>query len=200
MLSLRVPLVLASRSPRRQELLRRLGLTFEVRPSDAPEDLPPGVPPGPAAEALARRKAQAVAGGYAEALTLAADTIVVLDGHVLNKPDDPAEASRMLRRLSGRTHTVYTGIALAHPASGREALAHEATAVTFADLSEGEIAAYVATGSPLDKAGAYGIQDDLGALFVEGVRGDYYNVVGLPLHRLYQTLKADFPDLLAEVG
>jgi septum formation protein len=102
----------------------------------------------------------------------------------------------MLRRLSGATHTVYTGLALVHPPSGRRVTAHEATAVTFAPLSDDEIARYVATGAPLDKAGAYGIQDDHGALFIARIEGDYYNVVGLPLHRLYRVLRAYFADLL----
>lgn len=196
MLALRVPLVLASQSPRRRQLLERLRLPFTVQPSAVAETLPAGLAPGAAAEALARQKAHAVAPGHPEALTLGADTIVVLDEAVLEKPADAADAAAMLRRLSGRTHTVYTGLALVHPASGRSADAHEATAVTFAPLSEDEIAAYVRTGSPLDKAGAYGIQDDLGALFVSGIRGDYYNVVGLPLHRLYRMLREHFADLL----
>jgi len=196
MLSLRAPLVLASRSPRRQALLRQLGLTFEVHPSDAEEAFPPGAPPHEAVVLVAQAKGEAVAPRFPDALTLSADTVVVLGGDVLGKPADPAEAAAMLHRLGGRTHTVYTGIALIHPASERTASAVEATEVTFAPLSAREVEAYVATGSPLDKAGAYGIQDDLGALFVAGVRGDYYNVVGLPLHRLYRLLQDRFADLL----
>lgn len=196
MLHLRVPLVLASRSPRRRDLLRRLGLAFTVCPGDVDEVLPPDLTPADAAAAVARAKGEAVAPRFPEALTLAADTVVVLDGEALGKPRDPAEAVVMLRRLAGRTHTVCTGIALCHPASGRAAHATETTEVTFAPLDEHEIAAYVATGSPLDKAGAYGIQDDHGALFVSGIRGDYYNVVGLPLHRLYRLLRERFADLL----
>ena len=112
------------------------------------------------------------------ALVLAADTVVVLDGDVLGKPPTTADARATLRRLSGRTHTVYTGLALVH--DGRAATDHRATRVTFADLSDAEIDAYVATGSPMDRAGAYGIQDDAGALFVTRVEGDYPAVVGLP--------------------
>lgn len=194
MLRLRAPLVLASASPRRRELLSRLGLRFEVAPSDADETWPSGRPPGPAVEELAARKAEAVAVAHPGALVLGADTVVVLDGEVLGKPPTPEAARRALRRLSGREHTVYTGIALVH--GGRTVTAHEATAVRFGPLAEGEIAAYVATGSPMDKAGAYGIQDDAGSLFVEGVTGDYFNVVGLPLHRLYRTLKAEYADLV----
>jgi septum formation protein len=197
LLALRVPLVLASRSPRRQALLERLGLSFEVRPSPAEEVWPDGLAPAEGAERLAHEKAEPVAAEAPDALTLGADTVVVLGGAVLGKPANPDEARAMLRRLSGATHTVYTGIALLHPSSGRAVTAHEATAVTFAPLTEDEVARYVATGSPLDKAGAYGIQDDHGALFVARIEGDYYNVVGLPLHRLYRVLRADFADLLA---
>ena len=195
-LDLRVPLVLASASPRRRELLARLGLVFEVVPSPAEEVWPDGLPPAEAVERVASEKARAVAALRPDALTLAADTVVVLGGDVLGKPAGPEAARQMLRRLSGATHTVYTGLALHHPASARAHATHEATAVTFAPLSEGEIARYVAGGSPLDKAGAYGIQDDHGALFVARIEGDYPNVVGLPLHRLYRTLRADFADLL----
>ena len=196
MLHLRVPLVLASQSPRRRSLLSRLGLSFSTQPSDVDEHIPEGTEPANAVERLALRKADAVAPHHPDALTLAADTIVVLDAEILEKPTDEADASAMLRRLSGRTHTVYTGLALIHPASERAVHTHEATAVTFAKMSDDEIAAYVRTGSPLDKAGAYGIQDDLGALFVSRVEGDYYNVVGLPLHRLYRLLREHFADLL----
>lgn len=190
MLQLRLPLVLASASPRRRDLLSRLGLTFDVRPTDADETWPEGLPPGPAAEEVALRKARAVEAPGA--LVLAADTVVVLDGDVLGKPADPAEAAATLRRLSGRTHEVATGLALR--LDGRETTAHETTRVRFADLSDAEIEAYVASGSPLDKAGSYGIQDDLGALLVAGIEGDYFNVVGLPLRRLYESLRAFVPD------
>src|SRR5690606_25523373 len=197
MLALRVPFVLASRSPRRRALLERLGLPFDVRPSPSGEAWPAGMGPAEAVAQIALEKAEAVAEAAPEALTLGADTVVVLDGAVLGKPADPGEARAMLRRLSGATHTVYTGLALVHPASGRRVTALEATAVTFAPLTDAEVARYVATGAPLDKAGAYGIQDDHGALFVARIEGDYYNVVGLPLHRLYRTLRDHFADLLA---
>jgi septum formation protein len=200
MLDLHVPLILASRSPRRRQLLERLRIPFSVHPSEVEEIVPPGTPPDEAVRLLARQKAEAVAPGYPHALTLGADTVVVLDGDVLGKPSDDAEAAAMLERLGGRSHTVYTGIALLHAESDRLVTAHEATEVTFAPLAPAEIEAYVLSGSPLDKAGGYGIQDDAGALLVEGVRGDYYNVVGLPLHRLYRTLRDHFSDLLAPIG
>jgi septum formation protein len=193
MIALACPLVLASASPRRRDLLARLGLAFDVLPTDADETWPDGSPPGPGAAEIALRKARALPPGGA--LVLAADTVVALDGEVLGKPADDAEAARTLRLLSGRTHTVATGLALRH--GDRETTTFELTRVTFADLSDDEIAAYVATGSPRDKAGSYGIQDDLGAVFVERIEGDYFNVVGLPLRRLYATLRAFVPDLVS---
>ena len=193
MLALTVPLVLASASPRRRDLLSRLGLTFEVRPSDADEAWPIGLAPGPAAAQVALRKAHATSAP--DALVLAADTVVVLDGEVLGKPTDADDAEATLARLSGRTHVVATGLALR--LGDRETTAFETTQVTFAPLSASEITAYVATGSPLDKAGAYGIEDDLGAVFVERIEGDYFNVVGLPLRRLYATLRTFVPDLVS---
>ena len=190
MLRLRIPLVLASASPRRRALLAHLGLAFRTEPADVDESWPEGLDPGPAAEEVAGRKAGAIQAPGA--LVLAADTVVVLDGIVLGKPRSPEHAAETLRRLSGRTHRVVTGLAL--HLDGRGVTSHEQTAVTFAPLSKPEIEAYVATGSPMDKAGAYGIQDDAGALLIERIDGDYFNVVGLPIRRLYQTLQAFAPD------
>ena len=193
MFTLQAPLILASASPRRSALLRQLGLAFSVCPTDADETWPRGRPPGAAAQEVAMRKARAL--DAPGAIVLAADTVVVLEDEILGKPADALEASRTLRRLSGRTHTVVTGLAVRF--DDRDATAHATTAVTFADLSDAEIEAYVATGSSLDKAGAYGIQDDLGALLVERLEGDYFNVVGLPLRRLYTLLRTALPDLVA---
>src|SRR5690554_2550317 len=130
-MKLLVPFVLASRSPRRKQLLKQIGFEFEVQVSDVEEDTPPGMPPREMAEHLAARKAEGVGRRNPTALTLGADTIVVLDDEVLGKPGSPAHAVETLRRLSGRTHTVYTGIALVHPSSGRSIRAAEATRVTF---------------------------------------------------------------------
>lgn len=157
---------------------------------------PENEPHGLAVESLAAQKAEPISHEHPEALTLGADTVVVLEGEVLGKPRSEAEARSMLERLSGATHTVYTGLALLHPSSGRRLTAHEATQVTFSELSDDEIARYVETGSPMDKAGAYGIQDDYGALFISRIEGDYYNVVGLPLQRLYRMLTSHFADLM----
>lgn len=191
-----IPFVLASASPRRRKLLGQIGTQFEVIPTDVDETATGGLPPAALAETLALMKAQHVAAARPDALVLGADTIVVLDGRVLGKPAGPAEARDMLRTLEGNTHTVFTGIALVHASTERSVTASEATRVTFGSMTANEIAAYVATGSPLDKAGGYGIQDDRGALFVSRIDGDYYNVVGLPLHRLYGMVKEHFADLL----
>ncbi len=174
-----------------------MGIPFTVHPSEVEELWPKNVPPGLAVEDLAAQKADAICRYHPKTVTLGADTVVVLGNEVLGKPGSAAEARSMLGRLSGRTHTVYTGLSLIHPASDRSVSNHEATQVTFANLDEDEIARYVETGSPMDKAGAYGIQDDHGALFISRIDGDYYNVVGLPLHRLYQMLTQHFSDLIA---
>lgn len=175
-------LVLASASPRRRELLGGLGLAFAVRPVDLDETPQPGEEPRAYVLRLAREKAAARAA--AGELVLAADTIVVLDGELLGKPRDTEDARRMLRRLAGREHTVYTGVALEEPGGGpdgtRRTADVDASRVRIAPLSDERIAWYVATGEPLDKAGSYAVQG-LGALLVEAIDGNYTNVVGLPL-------------------
>lgn len=196
-MQLTIPFVLASRSPRRRHLLSLIGVEFEAVPSDADEGYDVDASPEMIVQSLALRKADAIAKQRPESLVLGADTIVVLDGQILNKPEDAVDAERMLAALSGRTHAVYTGIALVHSSGNRSVTAGERTLVTFAALSGAEIREYVSSGSPLDKAGAYGIQDDRGALYVSRIEGDYYNVVGLPLHLLYQTLRKEFVDVIA---
>lgn len=180
-------LVLASASPRRRELLTQAGYTFEVRPAHVPEDSLPGEEPIAYVVRLAREKAEAVyrqlagrdgAAAGDDLAVLGADTTVVVDGEILAKPEDAADAARMLRMLSGRTHRVITGVALA-TAEGTE-VAAEVTAVRFVALAEEEIAAYVATGEPMDKAGAYAIQGGA-AKWIPRIEGCYFNVVGLPL-------------------
>jgi septum formation protein len=173
-------LILASASPRRRELLTQAGYTFEVQPAHINEDLAPEEDPITYVVRLAREKAQAVFAQIndADALVLGADTTVTLDSHILAKPEDAADAARMLRLLSGRTHRVITGVAIA-TSSGIE-VAAEVTGVQFLTLSDEEIAAYIATREPIDKAGAYGIQG-LAAKWIPRVEGCYFNVVGLPL-------------------
>lgn len=183
------PLVLASGSPRRTQLLSGLGLAHTVDPSHIPETLLPGETPEVHVERLSREKAGEVAARHPGSLVLAGDTVVVRDGEILGKPRDPEDAREMLRSLSGREHRVVSGLALAGP--GREDLVsrHDTARVVFRTLTESDIAAYVATGEPLDKAGAYGIQGMGGAL-VTRVEGDYYTVVGLPLSGLVALLAA----------
>ena len=196
LLQLSCPLLLASQSPRRHALLDRIGVPFETQVSPADETLTEPLAPAKAVQALARRKARPVAADHPSALVLAADTVVAHDGEILNKPEDSSHARAMLRRLRDTTHTVYTGLALAHTASTRTVAAVEGTDVVLGSLSDTEIRAYVASGSPMDKAGGYGIQDHTAPFFVERIEGDYYNVVGLPLRRLYRTLHESFSDLL----
>ena len=181
-------LILASTSPRRRELLGRLGLPFEVIGSAYDEALisPYGMAPHDYVIQLAQGKAAEVAGrSDPDALVIGADTTVVLDGQFLNKPAGPTDAASMLRRLSGRTHEVYTGLCLVR--NQTVLTNHAMTEVTFAPLSDAVIAAYVATGEPLDKAGAYGIQGRA-LSFIPAISGDYFNVVGLPLYLLGQML------------
>lgn len=185
-------IILASASPRRRELLATVGCDFEVIVSDADETLEAGTPPSDAVEELARRKCAAVAALHPDRVVLAADTLVALDGDVLGKPADAADAAAMLHRLSGRENVVHTGVAVAR--GGRVLSAVETTRVKFRELSDGEIERYVASGEPLDKAGAYGIQAK-GALLAEAIHGDYFNVVGLPLV-LSARLLAEFDIIL----
>ena len=191
-----MPFVLASRSPRRRDLLHRLGLQPEVRPSDVDEHIDADASPATVVQDLAMQKAADISAANPAALVLGADTVVVLDGAILGKPEDADQARSMLASLSGRTHDVFTGIALVHAESVRRVTAVARTEVRFGSLSSEEIDWYVAGGSPMDKAGAYGIQDDAGALFVDSIRGDYYNVVGLPLRTMYHTLQTHFSDLV----
>ena len=181
--------VLASSSPRRRELLTLIGIPHTVSPADIDETILPGEAPAPHAERLAREKAalvaERVARGDGEALVIGADTIVVVDGDILGKPRDEASAAAMLRRLAGRSHTVFTAVAVAR--GDRLVSGVEAVDVTFRAMSDEEIAAYIATGEPMDKAGAYGIQG-YGATLVERIVGDYFAVMGLALGRLVRLL------------
>lgn len=192
--------ILASASPRRAQLLTRLGLRFTVHAPGAgqdPEDVAPAAPApgedaveaaGRAARALAEAKAEAGSREHPRALVVGADTIVVADGRFLNKPADAADAASMLRALSGRRHHVVTGVALVRREPPLRLTEASVTAVSFRALSDEEIVRYVASGEPLDKAGAYGIQGGA-ALFVERIEGDYFTVVGLPLQALSHLLR-----------
>lgn len=180
-------LILASASPRRRELLGRFAVPFRVVPARGKETAPEGLTPGELVRCLAEHKAAEVAEGEGpESVIIAADTVVEIDGEILGKPGTPERAAEMLRRLSGRTHRVWTGVCVRQ--GERVLSAAEETAVRFRELEEEEIRAYVATGEPMDKAGAYGYQDRA-CLFVERIEGDYFNVVGLPMDRLGRMLR-----------
>lgn len=182
-------IILASASPRRRELLERMGIEkFDIIVSDVDETLEEGLSPAEQVERLSRLKAGAVAAEAADpdALIIAADTVVTLDGAILGKPADKEDAFRMLSALSGVRHHVYTGVTVMQ---GEKVLTrHEATSVNFRPLEPEEVESYIATGECMDKAGAYGIQG-YGCLLVEGINGDYYNVMGLPVVCLAQMLK-----------
>jgi septum formation protein len=176
--------VLASSSPRRTDLLDLIGIKHEVRPADVDESIQPGESPPEYAERLAREKAEAIAGDGAD-VVIGADTVVVIDGRVLGKPVNDQQATAMLESLGGRTHTVVTAVAVV--VDGRTSSVVEEVAVTFRRITADEITSYVATGEPMDKAGAYGIQG-FGATIVERIEGDYFAVMGLPLVKLVRLL------------
>jgi septum formation protein len=181
----RETLVLASRSPRRAAILRAVGWPFEVEAADVDETLRAGETAARYVERLAREKAEAVAARRLFGLLLGADTTVVVDGEILAKPDDEADARRMLRRLRGRWHEVLTGVALVRAETRQAITAHATTRVRFAPMTDAEIDWYVATGEPMDKAGAYAVQGHA-ALFIEAIDGDFWNVVGLPVRLVYE--------------
>lgn len=188
-------LILASSSPRRQELIRFLQLPFAIRASHAKEDTPEGMPPPDIVETLALRKAAAVAEACKASgefgIIIGSDTIVVLDDTVLGKPTNEQHAFEMLKALQGRSHTVYSGVACIESESGKYHVAHRRTTVRMKPLTDEQIRRYIATGEPMDKAGSYGIQG-VGAVLIEGIEGDYFNVVGLPVSLLADMLERHF--------
>jgi septum formation protein len=179
-------LVLASASPRRQELLRNAGIPFEVQPAHIPEDPLPEESARACAERLAREKALAIARQRPGDIVLGADTVVVIDGELLGKPSDATDATRMLRLLSGREHQVITGVCLV--ADGQPSVASETTLVTMSELTDQDIAGYVGSGEPMDKAGAYAIQG-IASRWIPRIEGDYSNVVGLPVALVWRMLR-----------
>jgi septum formation protein len=185
----RLRLVLASNSPRRRQLLTELGVAYEVRLREVDESFPPHLVRAEVAEFLAAHKASAYASDLAsDELVLTADTIVCLDNDVLNKPADAAEAIQMLQRLQGRAHDVYTGVCLL-AGDGRQVVFSDQTRVHFRPLTLAEIEHYVAHYKPFDKAGAYGAQDWIGMVAVTRLEGSYFNVMGLPVHRVWEELE-----------
>ncbi|GAB4049732.1 Maf family protein [Spirosoma litoris] len=192
MLTLRYPLVLASGSPRRKQLMTDAGFSFtiETRPTD--EIFPETMPANEVAEYLARQKAEQFIPDLGNRIILCADTVVILGDQIMNKPQDEADAQRMLRALSGQTHRVRTGVAILSPrANGEPQLDSftDETRVQFASLTNSEIAYYIKECKPFDKAGSYGAQDFIGLMGIERLEGSFYTVMGLPTHRVYQALK-----------
>ena len=186
--------ILASQSARRRDILENLGIKFDIKVSRVDESMDPHISAGENVEAVSLRKAMAVETELGilpedDTLIIASDTVVVCDGAILGKPRDKAHATEMMRMLSGRRHSVISGIAVIY--RGKRISAHEETEVEFRALSDSDIEAYVSTDEPYDKAGGYGIQDKA-SVFVRGIHGDYLNVVGLPVFRLFQLLETEF--------
>ena len=186
--------ILASQSARRRDILENLGIKFDIKVSRVDESMDPHISAGENVEAVSLRKAMAVEtelgiGVEDDSLIIASDTVVVCDGAILGKPRDKAHATEMMRMLSGRRHSVISGIAVIY--RGKRISAHEETEVEFRALSDSDIESYVSTDEPYDKAGGYGIQDKA-SVFVRGIHGDYLNVVGLPVFRLFQLLETEF--------
>lgn len=191
-------IILASKSPRRKKLLSQIGLAFEIFPSSFTEDSRSDDPVR-LVEDHARLKAEDVAESCPDSLIIGADTVVTIHDEILEKPASRDQAFEMLTRLSGSWHSVYTGVCLLETDENglavRKNTFHEQTKVLFSTLSSSDMLSYIESGSPMDKAGAYGIQDDWGAIFVERIEGDYYNVVGFPLNRFYREVKSFNPDV-----
>lgn len=191
--------VLASSSPRRASLLKQIGLNFITDPANIDESAEGWHKPGELAEKLAALKGKAVSQRNPDSLIIAADTVVWLNNRLLGKPTAFEEASEMLQLLSNNTHSVFTGVFVTKTDSAGRSESdfsfYERTKVTFSSLSEKEIRSYISEAKPYDKAGSYGIQDDLGSLFVSNIEGDYYNVVGFPVNSFYQNLRTWMPDV-----
>ncbi len=186
-------IILASSSARRKEILEHLGLELEIKVSHADESIDTATSPGLYTEILSARKAEAVLPCPNDKMIIASDTVVYAEGEILGKPRDREDAVRMLKLLSGKTHKVYSGVAVIY--EGELHVTHDETEVTFRELDDEEINRYVDSGEPFDKAGGYGIQDKA-SVFIKGIKGDYFNVVGLPVYKLFELLKDKFSVIL----
>jgi septum formation protein len=187
MISTKLPIYLASKSPRRKKLLRQLNLKFKTIDLHFHEKYNDGEDPVFLVKRLSLEKLNKALLKIRKGIVIAADTVVVIDNHILGKPKNINDAKRILRKLSGRTHFVYTGFSIYNSSNNKVLTGFEKTSVTFRKLTSSEIDDYISTGSPMDKAGAYGIQDDFGAVFIEKIDGCFYNVMGLPLAKVYQS-------------
>lgn len=188
MIEANLPIYLASKSPRRRKLLKQINIDFKSIAVDLEESIIPGEKPSISVKRLSKEKLEIARQKINHGIIITADTIVVLNKKVIGKPKDKNEAKRFLKRLSGKIHTVYTGFSIYNSVNNMLLTDYEKTFVEFRKLTTKEIDDYIKSGSPMDKAGAYGIQDDFGAVFIKKINGCYYNVVGLPLPRVYQTL------------
>jgi septum formation protein len=188
MISSSIPVFLASKSPRRRKLLKQLNIKFKSFSVDMDEKIHPNEKPSNTVIRLSKEKLELAKLKVKKGIVITADTIVVLNKTVLGKPKNKKDAFRILKLLSGKTHVVYTGYSLFNFTNNKTISEYEKTEVTFRDLTDDEIKEYINGGSPMDKAGAYGIQDDFGAVFINKINGCYYNVVGLPLARFYHAL------------
>jgi septum formation protein len=182
------PIYLASKSPRRRKLLKQINLNFKSFTVDVDEKFKKGEKPSISVKRLSLEKMDKARRKVKQGIIITADTIVVLNGKVIGKPKNENDAKRILKKLSGNIHTVYTGFSIYNSASNKLLTDYEKTLVEFRKLNSSEIDDYIKSGSPMDKAGAYGIQDDFGAVFIKKINGCYYNVVGLPLTKVYQAL------------
>lgn len=188
MISKKIKITLASKSPRRRKLLKQLKISFKSISVETDEKVNPNEKPSDTVLRIANEKLKKAREIIHEGLIITADTIVVLDNKVIGKPKSKKDAYNILRKLSGKFHTVYTGYSIFNCKTQKQITEFEKTKVKFRDLSDEEILEYIEGGSPMDKAGAYGIQDDIGAVFIEKINGCYYNVVGLPLAKFYHSL------------
>ncbi|MFA3783199.1 nucleoside triphosphate pyrophosphatase [Melioribacteraceae bacterium 4301-Me] len=184
-----IPIFLASKSPRRKKILSLIGIRFKTLSIKTSEEVNDGEHPAQLVKRIANEKMNAAITKVKSGIIITADTIVVIDKKIMGKPKNKKQAFEFLKILSGRTHTVYTGYVVFNTINGKKITGCEKTYVTFRDISDSEIKKYIAAGTPFDKAGAYGIQDDFGAVFIEKIKGCYYNVVGLPLSKIYLALK-----------
>lgn len=189
MLKRNIPIYLASQSPRRKSLLKQIGLEFKTFSVDLDEEILDGEHPIKTVTRLSLEKLKLAETMVSDGIIITADTIVVIDGNIIGKPRTLSEAKNILKNLSGKTHFVYTGYSVKNIPKNKLITDYRKTSVTFRELSNSEINDYVKTGSPMDKAGAYGIQDDYGALFISKISGCYYNVMGLPLSKVFLSLK-----------
>jgi len=188
MIKTNLPIYLASKSPRRRKLLKQINLKFKSFSVDIDEVIRDKEKPYRNVQRLASEKMEVAKRLVENGIIITADTIVVLKGKIIGKPKNEADAKKMLKRLSGEVHTVYTGYSICNTWNSKNITDYEKTLVEFRKLADYEIDNYIKTGSPMDKAGAYGIQDDFGAVFIKKITGCYYNVVGLPLTKVYQSL------------